>query len=193
MLEGNKKINTSIYYDKKKKSIIVRPKNKYLRNTMYILKVSGKVMSEKGRSLRSNRFIVFKQDGKTVKFYKGFSGYDRKAPDQLIVQNDFLLPAMFAFSALVLIIAYLLSLKIGFVLGTIFVIISTLFAFFDSISDTGKSNKEYQYGAKLYNQGFYGEAIGCFEHALHYDSHNPLAKAGLDAAIVKNAQGVESR
>lgn len=185
---GNKKVSANVEYDKSRRSIIISPKSKYLRDTLYVLEVSGRIMSERGRSLRKNKVFVFAQDGESVRIYKNIDPViTRRAPEKLFVQADTLLPSLFAVSALVLVFSYFAGSKPGLIMGTVLVLLSTAAAFIDSVSDFGKSRREYIYGAKLYNRGYYFEAIECFELALHYSPSNTSAKKGLDAAIVKSS------
>lgn len=181
----NKIVKCRVYYDSKKKSIIIKPKKEYIKNELYILKVSAKILSSRGRSLRKNLYFAFKYDGTEIKFYNEFRVDRAKPPNKLFEPKDNKLAVLFMFATFVILASYFLMFNPGLIAGTTLVGIAILMGFLENVSLVGRSNKEYKHGAKLYNTGSYEDALSSFEMALHFDPSNNFAKVGLEAAITK--------
>jgi hypothetical protein len=172
----------------RQKSIIIKPESNILKDKLYILKLSGRIMSEKGRSLRGHLVYIFERHGNKLSFYKGFVGAPRTAPETLPIQKSYWIPAMFIISSVVLVASYLNNITPGLLAGTVIILVAVALAVIEGISGYGKSHKEYLRGAKMYNQGFFTDAAECFERAIRHSPGNKYAKYALDAAIIKSAE-----
>ncbi len=177
-------IQSEITYSQETTTINIKSKRPLVPEARYIIFISGKLMSEKGKSLRKNFAIPFEFDGdKISKLSPKPVKLQGNPPSKLQSEGSFKKIFPILLSAMVLVGSYLYAFKPGLLIGTGALIITFGILILESISPTGRSIRLSKSGEKFYNKGDYLEAITCFESALFLDYENKYAQFGLENSI----------
>jgi tetratricopeptide (TPR) repeat protein len=201
-------MRTEISYSPNGNAIIISPLDTYEQNRFYILNISKKVRSARGRQLRSTIYIVFKLYDNQISEYRVLKkdvkvpkprprpkDYDQKQQNRRpVVDPEYLERAplyrmstvSFRFNPLVAVAGVvvagaglLLDNWLVGVVGMLSCIAGAVHIFLQLRKDEVRSKMLFNKGARLFNRGRYNEAERAFKGALVYDPGNELAEYGI--------------
>lgn len=187
-------LTSVISYNEDTNTIIISPREPYKPNETYILNISNNVLSKGNNPLKEEVQIIFQLKGAEIGKFKVLKGRERLnidikpskfAPtasqlkkDKLAIVNIQInfwvaIGAIVAFGAAVFINNLVLML-----MAVGLLILGIAHIGYQYINRGSSSIRNYNKGAKCYNDQEYGEAAIYFDLALMQDSNNLLAQRG---------------
>lgn len=195
------KMKTTIKYSEKSNIISISPIDTYSKNTYYILKISRKVKSKKGKKLKRDINIVFKLVNNKISDYNMLKDTDiiptvkprpkdydpenvvskvegYKTDNSSKKQNDSLPYLPFSINPfigigglLLVIVGLLTSLEIA-ILGSVISAVGVIHLFLQLANNEKRAVYIYNIGVKRYRAKKYNLALKSFIKALNLDPYN---------------------
>ena len=200
-------LKTDISYDASKNMIILRPVDSYAQNEFYLLNVSQKVRSEKGRNLEKEIHILFKLTGNQISEFKTLKssvtvpkpkprprnyvmeGTVPEKPAAIAYGRIKLNPAVGIMGLVLTIIGLLTSLLYISAAGGIVALLGIVHIAVQAGRPQVKSQIVYNHGVMLKNWGKEAGARRKFTRSVGLDPLNMMAKQALAECLPETETG----